>query len=242
MPEPTPDQLEALLEVQETDHRIRRLRHRLDDLEEQRELARLEQRREELDDELVRVGEQLAACEDEQARAEREIRQLRERRDAERARLYDGTVTNQREMHSLEAEIESVERRIGEHEDVELEAMERQEALEAERDRIQQERAELDTAHEQTRAARDESAQGLLAELGELQAVRDQQVISVPADLLARYDETAERLGGTGVGRLEGTSCTACRIAMSHADVNDLLAGPSLTTCPQCRRLLVIPE
>ncbi|MFP4149875.1 MAG: C4-type zinc ribbon domain-containing protein, partial [Nitriliruptoraceae bacterium] len=36
-------------------------------------------------------------------------------------------------------------------------------------------------------------------------------------------------------------ACTACRLTMSRADVGELLAGPPLTTCPQCRRLLVVP-
>src|SRR5690606_30545903 len=61
----------------------------------------------------------------------------------------------------------------------------------------------------------DESAKEWLAELGELKAVRDRQAGEIPPELLQRYDQAAERGGGTGIGRLEGNACTACRIEMS---------------------------
>jgi hypothetical protein len=72
-------------------------------------------------------------------------------------------------------------------------------------------------------------------------SLRDRQAASLPDDLLRRYEEAAARAGGTGVGRLDGNACTACRIELSYADVGELLAGPPLASCPQCRRLLVVP-
>jgi uncharacterized protein len=84
------------------------------------------------------------------------------------------------------------------------------------------------------------AAKGLLAELGELRPTATGRPDSCP-ELLARYEAAAARAGGTGVGKLDDNACTACRIQMSRADVGELLAGPPLTTCPQCRRLLVVP-
>jgi predicted nucleic acid-binding Zn-ribbon protein len=88
--------------------------------------------------------------------------------------------------------------------------------------------------------ARDDAAKGLLVELGEAKALRDRQAADLPGDLLARYEAAAEAGGGTGVGELSGGACTACRIELSRVDVDRLYRGPNLTTCPQCRRLLVI--
>jgi uncharacterized protein len=242
VPEPTGEQLELLLELQATDHRIRKLEHQLDDLPEQRELEASNQR-------LLSYGEQedetrlaLERAGAAQRRLEREVDVLTQRRDAERSRLYDGTVTNQREMQSLEAEIAATERRVTEHEDELMEVLEQVEDLEHRLAGLETDRAAEQQHVEALTEDRDEAAHGLLTELGELKATRKTQAAGLPEDLLERYEALAARLGGTGVGELDGHSCTACRLDLSMADVNDLLTGPPLATCPQCSRLLVVPE
>ncbi len=242
MADPTPEQLELLLRLQATDSRARRLRHQLDDLPEQQELEAAETRLGALGRDLDAVRVALDRASSEQRQLERETDVLTERRDAERARLYDGTVTNQREMRSVEAEIESTERRITEHEESLLETLEQVEQLEARAAELEAaQRAEREQVDQLT-VARDDAAKGLVTELVELEAERERHVADLPDELVGRYDQAVERAGGgAGVGKLEGNACTACRIELSMADVGELLDGPPLTTCPQCRRLLVVP-
>ena len=242
MAEPTSAELDLLLELQATDHRVRKLRHQLDDLPEQQQLEATLARAGELDRQHDDTRVELERASARQRQLEREVEVLTTRRDAERSRLYDGTVGNAREMQAVEAEIETTIRRIDEHEELLLEVLEEVEGLEstvaalvAEGEVSRSEAAALERS-------RDESAMHLLAELGELEADRDRRAGSLPADLLARYEAAAARAGGTGVGKLIDNSCTACRLSMSRADIGELLAGPPLTTCPQCRRLLVVPE
>jgi uncharacterized protein len=237
----THEQLDLLLELQSTDQSIRRLQHQLDDLPEQQQLDATLARIEELTRTHADSQVELDRASAEQRQLERETDILTTRRDAERARLYDGTVHNPREMKAVEAEIETTERRIADHDDLLLEVMERVEQLEAQAAALLTERENERARSEALLVARDDAAKGILAELGELQAQRDAQAGGLPADLLERYQAVAERAGGTGVGRLENEACTACRIQMSKVDIGELYAGPPLTTCPQCRRLLVVP-
>jgi uncharacterized protein len=239
--DPTYEQLDLLLELQATDSAVRRLEHQLADLPEQQLLVEAEQLIGQLgrDHDDVRVELERATAD--QRQLEREVDVLTQRRDAERTRLYDGTVVNARELKAVEAEIDATERRITEHEDLLLEALERVESLETQA-------AELTAGQERERArvaeltlARDGAAQGILAELAELGVQRERQAAGLPAELLTRYEQAAARSGGTGVGRLEDSACTACRLEMSRVDIGELYAGPPLTTCPQCRRLLVVP-
>ncbi len=242
MAEPTTEQLDLLLALQDTDSRIRRLEHQRDDLPEQQQLDAAEVRVAELVGEHDEVHLELDRAAAQQRQLEREIEVLVERRDAERARLYDGTVTNERELRSVEAEISSVERRISEHEDTLLEVLEQVEGLETRQADLD---AALTAARDQVAeltSARDEAAKGILAELAEAAVERDRQAGELDPELLERYRTAAQRAGGVGVGRLENNTCSACRIGLSMADVGELLAGPPLTTCPECRRLLVIPE
>ena len=241
MAEPTAEQLDLLLELQATDSRLRRLRRQLDDLPEQRQLDEASERATELEREHDTVRDELDRSGAQQRKLEREIAVLTERRDAERSRLYDGSVGNARQMKAIEAEVNTTERRIAEHEDQLLEVMEQVERLETRS-------AELEADTEQTRqrieeltTARDDAAKELLAELEELEAARIREADGLPDDLRERYEQVSARTGGAGVGKLVDNACTACRIQLSMADVGELLAGPPLTTCPQCRRLLVVP-
>ncbi|MFP4636625.1 MAG: zinc ribbon domain-containing protein [Nitriliruptoraceae bacterium] len=241
MGEPTSEQLDLLLELQATDSRVRRLRHQLDDLPEQQQLEEAQAQVAELESELDEVRVELDRAGATQRKLEREIAVLTERRDAERSRLYDGTIANARQMKAIEAEVETTERRITEHEEQLLEAMEQVESLDARADELQQAAAYQRQRVEELANARDDAAKELLAELGELEARRIRQANGLPAELLERYEQVVARTGGAGVGKLVDNACTACRIQLSMADVGELLAGPPLTTCPQCHRLLVVP-
>ncbi|MTV25783.1 hypothetical protein FTX61_10225 [Nitriliruptoraceae bacterium ZYF776] len=239
-PEATDEQLTLLLELQATDHRIRKLRHQLDALPEQQALDEAIAGVAHLEGDLAALATTLERATAEQTTLERDIDTLATRRDAERVRLYDGSVTNQREMSSVEAEIESTERRLEEHEEDLLTVLERVEELEQRRAELEGSLAAARTSVTTAEQARDDAAKGLLAELGEHQAARDRQAGSLPDALLEVYEAAAARGGGTGVGELSGNACTACRIDLSMVDVDALFKGPPLTRCPECRRLLVV--
>jgi predicted nucleic acid-binding Zn-ribbon protein len=238
--EPIDAQLAQLLELQRSDHRVRKVEHQLDGLAEQQVLEAAEGRARELTDAEHDLAGQLERAEADGTTLDRDIGVLTSRRDHERVRLYDGSVTNQREMSSVEAEIESTDRRIEEHEEDLLVVLEHAEELERRRAAVQ---ADLQAAREaaaEAEEARDAIARGLLAELGEAKAARDREAAALPDELRDRYEAAAQRGGGTAVGELDRGSCTACRIDFSMVEVDQLYRGASLTTCPQCRRLLVV--
>ena len=242
MAEPTAEQLELLLALQDTHSRIRRLEHQRDDLPEQRQLDEAQTRIAELQRAHDDVRLELEQVGSRQRQLERETEVLVERRDAERVRLYDGSVANERQMRSVEAEVEATQRRISEHEDELLEVLEGVEELESRQAELESELAQGREQVEQLTAARDEAAKGIVDELAEAEVTRERQAEELGSELLERFQAAAQRAGGVGVGKLEQGTCSACRIELSRADIGELLAGPPLTTCPECRRLLVIPD
>lgn len=237
----TDDDLDLLVELSDADAELARIAATLDDLPEQRAVDEARARHREV----VRAGDALrvevTTAEAEQRRLERDVDQYRERLAAERSRLYGGEVTNAREMQSVEAEIAATEARIDEREEAMLESMEQVEGLEERieeaartAEQVEGEIAELETA-------RDTAAQGLLARQAEMGAQRDRLRHGLGEDALAAYDRVRERVtAGAAVGVLGGRSCSACRIELPHAEVNELRDGPPLATCPSCRRLLVV--
>lgn len=235
-------QLETLLELQDTDSRIRRLEHQLDHLPEQQWLDEVEQQATEVRHKGDAVRVDLDRVRSETSRLEGEVELLRTRRDAEHAKMYSGDISHARELQSLRAEIDSTERRISGHEDELLEIMERGELLTSTHNDLDQRGEELEGRRAELAEARDDAAQGLLAELAEAKVDRDREHEQLPDDLISRYETTRDKFHGLAVGLLAGGMCTACRIELPTAQASVLLDGPPLGTCPMCSRLLVLPE
>jgi predicted nucleic acid-binding Zn-ribbon protein len=238
---PTAEDLDRLLALQGVDDEIRRLQHQLDALAEQRALDELVAQDATLAEGDTELEERLEAVGREQRQVEGEIDALGQRLVEERARLYEGSLSSAREIQAAEAEIASTTRRRGEHEDQLLEVMERVEELEARHAELREVRASLSTRIADATAARDAAAHVLIARIAEVQVRRDPIAAALPTDLRTRYDEAARRAGGTGVGVLRDNACTACRITFPMSEINGYLMGPPLTTCSQCRRMLIVP-
>ena len=242
MSDVTPDDLAALQALQEADDAVRRLEHQLAGLAEQRAVEALEARERALVAEEDEAAARRDAVAREQRQVEGEIDALTRRRDEERARLFDGSLTQMREIQAAEAEVASTERRRGEHEDQLLEVMERAEAVAAELAALGAARTDLAAELVAAGAARDDAADELTDRIAAARAAREPIAARLPGELLARYETAAARGQGTGVGVLRDEACTACRITFPRSDLNALLTGPPLATCPNCRRLLVIPD
>lgn len=234
------DQMRDLLRLQDLDTVIRRVRHHLEHLEEQQRLDETRAKLSAIEVDEGRVARELDTIGAEQRRLEGDVDLLRQRRDAEQARMYSGDIHNARELQSLRAEIDSVERRITEHEDELLASMERGEELETRRDQLTARSMELSTRLDELTTARDEAAKEALAELAEHEVARERLREQLDDALLARYDAATAKFHGVAVGALENGMCTACRIELPVAEASRMLDGPPLATCPQCSRLLVV--
>jgi predicted nucleic acid-binding Zn-ribbon protein len=58
--------------------------------------------------------------------------------------------------------------------------------------------------------------------------------------MLQRYVTLCEAKAGIGVGRLEGDSCSACRMQLPAESVAALVAGSDVGICTHCHRLIVV--
>ncbi len=240
MPE-RPDDGELLLALQRADSTVLRLTKLIDDLPEQREILSIVERlaviANTFDDVTVEQQEILSRLK----REDRELDLLGARLQAESVRLYDGSVTAQREIQAVEAEIAQTNRRISEHEDALLAVMEEHDAISAQLAALDDERATLNARKTALEAALIDSAAQYEAQRDDALSTRKNLFVQLPADLRERYTTIASRTGGVGAGELIDGSCSACRITLSHSDMDALLNGPPIANCPSCRRLLVVP-
>jgi predicted nucleic acid-binding Zn-ribbon protein len=230
-----------LLDVQELDSRQDQLRHRLATLPQIAELKELTKRRAEVDDRLrdarIAVDDLTRA----QKRADADVEQVKARRKRDQDRMDQGLITNPKDLERMQGELVSLERRIGELEDAELEVMEQLEEAQGHLDELTAQLDELDEKIAVATTARDEAAAEIEKQLAETAGERQQKAVDLPADLTALYTRLREQKGGVGAAALRARSCLGCSLQLNSSELAEIAKTPSdvVLRCEECNRILV---
>ena len=233
--------LEVLLEVQEHDTAIDRLRHRRVTLTERAELQQVEEELAALERSRADVSARREAVAHRQKRFEDECALVEAKVSEIQGQLYSGAVTVPRELQAMQAEVDALQRRASALEDNILEAMTEAEPLDAEIARLREERTRLDAQGARLRAAIAEAEAAIDAELAGEVAARQAVAGGLPTDLAERYERLRARLGGVGAARLVNGRCGGCHLTLPATELDRIRREPpdAVVTCDQCGRLLV---
>ena len=232
---------EQLLVVQQHDTHAAQLTHRRAVLPERTALHEAEA-------EVSAIGARLTAAEQqhhelsrEQKRLEDQIAVLQAKATSVDKAMYGGTVSNVRELQAMGDEVKSLQRRVSQLEDQELEVMERIEPVEAEMAQLTKERADMADQAERLRAEVTVNEAEIDGDLERAQADREVAAAEIPGELLAEYDRLRRQLGGIGVARLVNGQCGGCHLKLSAVELDRLRrqAGDAVVHCDECGRLLV---
>jgi predicted nucleic acid-binding Zn-ribbon protein len=237
----TAEALETLLEVQDRDLAIDRLRHRRATLPER---AALEQRLGELA-ERRRVAAEIGARRAEllalEHRLDDEAARLGARIDEVDQRLYSGTVTSPRELQAMQADLDMLRRQRSELEDRELECMEQREAADAQLAAAEAAAGELAGEVERLQAVIAAAEADIDGEIAAEQAARDALAARVGDALLRDYEQRRARNQGVGIARLVGTTCQACHLTIPSTEAERIrrAGGAQVASCDNCGAILV---
>jgi predicted nucleic acid-binding Zn-ribbon protein len=230
-----------LLDLQAVDSTLDQLSHRLATLPESLALAELTDRHEDLAARHGRLETEVGDLAREQRKADADVEQVKTRRDRNRERIETGQVGDPKQLQAMQHEVETLDRRISDLEDVEIEVMERLETAQQEFAAQAQELETLSAQIADVTVARDTAA-GEIAELREnARAERDTLAQDVPEPLLGLYEKLRAQLGGVGVGTIHQKRCTGCQLNIGAADLARMTAAPSdeVLRCEECNRILV---
>ncbi|WP_183091287.1 zinc ribbon domain-containing protein [Streptomyces radicis] len=230
-----------LLDVQALDVRLTQLAHRRDTLPEHAEARALESDVAQRRDLLVAARTEESDTAREQAKAEQDVDQVRQRAARDQQRLESGLVTNPKDLESLQSEIASLARRQDDLETIVLDIMERQETAGARAKELAVKVEELEAKAAETAARRDAALAEIEAESGAVRAERAEVAAAVPADLLKLYEKLREQQGGIGAARLYQRHCEGCRLELNITELNEVRAAApdAVVRCENCRRILV---
>lgn len=230
-----------LLEVQRLDTELDRVAHRRASIPQVQQVQELQTSQRVLADRITAVEIEISDLTVEQRKADNDVELVRARAAKDSELLDSGSITDPKQLTSLQAEIASLARRQAELEDVEIEVMERIEEAEH---RLADLRVEHGSVGEKLEIAireRDEQMSELATIEADLTAERTGVAARVPADLLGLYEKLRGDHGGIGAARLYRGSCEGCRIELTPVDISRIRQAPDdeVIRCEECRRILV---
>ncbi|RKN50953.1 zinc ribbon domain-containing protein [Micromonospora endolithica] len=228
-----------LLDLAAIDTALAQLAHRRRSLPERAELEALARELSALEDERVRAQVAVDDLDRDIARLEKDVDQVRARKNKDEARLAAGTGPA-RELEALQHELVSLNRRQSDLEDAELELMEQRETAQSVLDGVEQRIA----AAREKRAAVEQRRDDSLAEIARdeefKRGARGPLAADLPDDLVTLYDRIRTD-SGLGAALLTGGRCGGCRLELYGADLARIRkADPDdVVRCEECRRIMV---
>jgi predicted nucleic acid-binding Zn-ribbon protein len=230
-----------LLDLQHVDSTLDQLTHQARTLPEHAALAALAERRTDVSDAHGRLTTEVSDLARAQRKADADVEQVRTRRSRNRDRIDGGLVSDPKQLQAMQHEIRSLDNRISDLEDEELEVMEQLEGAQSRLGELDLELAEIDSTIGELTRKRDEAAVSLGERRNEALAERELLVADIPADLLKLYDKLRTQLGGVAAGALHHRRCGGCQLDIGAADLARMTAAPSdeVLRCEECDRILV---
>ena len=233
------EQLDLLFELQQIDTAIDDASKRLAGLDDgSATRAELEQQRAEL----AEMETTLKQTNSHQLDKELELESTEEDRAHKWSQAYGGSISDPKELASLEKKIEELQRRKDKLEDILLELYDNFEQqtskVEQQRETVERLAKELDATVENFECVSAE----LEAAIADAQQQRTAIVEKLDEKLLADYEDIREKSGGLAVVAINGSLCTGCRVSVSIMIIEQLHAGRKLVRCENCRRILHYSE
>jgi predicted nucleic acid-binding Zn-ribbon protein len=230
----------ALLDLQAIDTRLDQIDHATANLPQHREVTALEDEGRTLDTQLVNSRTALSDVQREVDKSEADVQLVRDRAARDRARLDAGTGTA-KDLQAIQHELTSLSRRQSELEDIELEVMERAEALGEHVRVLERDQQELGARLAAAVEARDEALGEYATERESVAGRRAAAVEAVGEDLVALYERIRGSHAGIGAAELRQRRCGGCHIELNQVDLNRFTQAPAdeVLRCEECGRILV---
>jgi predicted nucleic acid-binding Zn-ribbon protein len=233
-----PEAQRRLLDLQAVDTALAQLAHRRKSLPELVEIDTVARQLSALEDERVRAQVAVDDLDRDIARFEKDIEQVRTRKDRDQTRLNAGGAM--REIEGLQHELATLNRRQSELEDAELELMEQRESAEQALNAVQKQLTEATERRAAAEQRRDEAYAEIEKEQEFKSNSRAPLAADLPPDLLALYDKIRTD-SGLGAALVRSGRCGGCRIELYGADLARVKSAPAdeVVRCEECRRIMV---
>jgi predicted nucleic acid-binding Zn-ribbon protein len=145
------------------------------------------------------------------------------------------------DVEQTQHELESLNKRRAELEDIELEVMVRLEGLDSRIAELSKRRDELAIEVDAITKERDQALEQISQAISATKSDRDALAKEIEAELLSLYEKIRSTSDGLAAVRLSDGKCQGCHLTMSAAELTRInaLAIDELVRCEECRRILI---
>jgi predicted nucleic acid-binding Zn-ribbon protein len=232
------DTLDDLSELQAVDSQLLRLKRSQAGLDNGAEAAKKAQSLRDAynkqNNELHRLSGDLKDC-------ELKLQSIETKLKTNQQRLYQGTVSNPKELVNIEKEIGALQRQRSELDERILQLM----------DDVEGQKQQTHCAAEEARLAETQHATTVSgfqskfeANKQEIAALEERRCLIVEAisdkALLKRYEDIRARHSGVGLAKINNSSCGACGMALPSGTIRAVREGNEIQTCENCGRILTL--
>ncbi|MCL1922327.1 MAG: hypothetical protein FWG15_00390 [Propionibacteriaceae bacterium] len=231
--------IEKLLEIQDLDTSIAKIKLSASTLPIHQEIADLVERRSHIADDLTAATTNYSDATVASERAEADVVPVRERLARYVAKV-EAAEMDPKALQSAIEEVAHLKSRISDLEDVELLAMETAEQAGQQVEELKAETEQIEVDLHGLVEARDQEVSQLAAQARDLTGQRRETTSLISPELLGLYEKVAARANGVGIARLQGRRCSGCGLEATVADYNSYIAADpeQVIRCAECDRLL----
>jgi predicted nucleic acid-binding Zn-ribbon protein len=230
--------LADLLDLQEVDLQIDRLLHERQSLPELDDYRQAHERAQAVEAALAAAQQELRDTSLELDKTEGELDITANRLEAEQNRLYAGGLSA-RDAEYLRREVEMLDKKQRDAEDLVLDLMERREQQEAAVETLESQGGEAARAKSEVEAIIKDAWRGIDAQLSIKEARKAEITPLIPEDLMEMYEQLRATKDGVAVGALTDGMCGGCHLKLTAAEELDARKSDP-PRCIHCRRILVI--
>jgi hypothetical protein len=192
-----------------------------------------------LQDKLEQLRGQLADARDRQRKQEQKIEDLAAKIAGEEKKLYGGTISNPKELRSIQAEVQSFNRKRDKEETALLELMERVEELEGDIAGREEGAGTLQSDIDTCRAGLERELERIAGARAEAEVRKAGLLPGISAANLKLYGELLASKGRLAVVKVDDGVCQGCFMSLPAQEHDTFLKSEGLFRCPNCRRILV---
>ncbi|TDP89472.1 hypothetical protein EDF62_3201 [Leucobacter luti] len=234
----SPRQQRLLLDLQDLDTTIARLRRKRSTLPERAGLDGLSGEIAATREGYMAAQRELDTHTAEIERIETDVKMVRQRRARDEELI--AVSTSSKEAQALQSELETLARRLGELEERELAVMEEQETAQAAFSDAERALNGVDARRAELQAAIDAAESTIDRELASNAEERAGLAAELQRDVLGLYEELRARIG-IGAARLRGNVSEASNMALAPAELSNIrsAAPDELVFCPGTGAILV---
>ncbi len=232
-------ELDKLIELQQTDTKLRKLKKSLESADQRRaeieqefeqhafSIRQIQNRRDEANTKRTDLERQIAENKTYLERAERNLKHAQ----------------NQKEYETAMREIDALQKQVIAFESQVVELMDEVETVEKELAERADEISSLDAKCDEALADFDKEVESQRAEFDAETKHRQTAFATLPARLASVYDRLAQRSrDGIAVAEVVNGSCSACYMHLRPQVQLNVKKGDEIITCESCTRILYMPK